>query len=60
MAQVSGQKSSGAPQVFKKDISFERLGIGGLDEQFQNIFRRAFASRVFPPALISRWANVVG
>lgn len=25
------------------------MGIGGLDEQFIQILRRAFASRVFPP-----------
>ena len=28
--------------------NFENLGIGGLDEEFSTIFRRAFASRVLP------------
>ena len=28
------------------------MGIGGLDNEFSAIFRRAFASRVFPPELI--------
>ena len=28
------------------------MGIGGLDEEFVKILRRAFASRVFPPDVI--------
>lgn len=35
-------------QMFKSDISFEKLGIGGLDSQFATIFRRAFNSRRYP------------
>ena len=34
--------------LFKKDFNFDTMGIGGLDEQFKTIFRRAFASRIFP------------
>ena len=30
------------------DFNFAELGIGGLDNEFQTIFRRAFASRVLP------------
>ena len=30
-----------------------RLGIGGLARQFEGIFRRAFASRLFPPHIVS-------
>ena len=30
------------------------MGIGGLDSEFASIFRRAFASRVFPPGLVER------
>ena len=30
------------------------MGIGGLDDEFGAIFRRAFASRVFPPGLIDK------
>lgn len=30
------------------------MGIGGLDAEFAEIFRRAFASRVFPPALVEK------
>jgi SpoVK/Ycf46/Vps4 family AAA+-type ATPase len=30
------------------------MGIGGLDSEFSAIFRRAFASRVFPPSLVEK------
>lgn len=30
------------------------MGIGGLDAEFSAIFRRAFASRIFPPGLIDK------
>lgn len=30
------------------------MGIGGLDVEFSAIFRRAFASRIFPPALVEK------
>ncbi len=33
-------------------INFEKLGIGGLNKEFAQIFRRAFASRVAPPAVL--------
>lgn len=52
---VTGQKGFATNQLFKsRALSFESLGIGGLDTQFENIFRRAFASRVFPPAILER------
>ncbi|CDJ50553.1 N-ethylmaleimide-sensitive factor, putative [Eimeria brunetti] len=38
--------------LISPDISFEQLGIGGLDKEFKEIFRRAFASRVLPPPLV--------
>ena len=51
---LRGSRST-APVLFKhKEVSFEKLGIGGLDAQFDAIFRRAFASRVFPPAVVER------
>ena len=40
--------------LFKGDFSFEKMGIGGLDAEFQDIFRRAFASRIFPAAIVKR------
>eukprot|EP00887_Chlorella_sp_A99_P002765 scaffold6.g2765.t1 len=52
---IAGQKAVIATQLFKhKEFNFERLGIGGLDLQFEQIFRRAFASRVFPPSVVER------
>ena len=38
--------------LFRPDFNFEDLGIGGLSKEFGDIFRRAFASRVFPPKII--------
>ncbi|AQZ18133.1 SEC18 (YBR080C) [Zygosaccharomyces parabailii] len=40
--------------VIRPDFKFEDLGVGGLDEEFTKIFRRAFASRIFPPAVIEK------
>ena len=52
---MTGQRAAAAPQLFKaREVNFERLGIGGLDAQFEQIFRRAFASRVFPPSVVER------
>ena len=31
-----------------------QVGIGGLDDEFKEIFRRAFASRIFPPDVVER------
>ncbi|GFR52621.1 hypothetical protein Agub_g15206 [Astrephomene gubernaculifera] len=52
---IAGQKGYATSQIFKsKTINFESLGIGGLDKQFEAIFRRAFASRVFPASITQR------
>ena len=40
--------------IVQPDFKFESMGIGGLDHEFQIIFRRAFASRIFPPATIEK------
>lgn len=40
--------------LFKTDFNFEQLGIGGLDKEFADIFRRAFASRIYPPAVVAQ------
>mmetsp|Transcript_18752 Transcript_18752/g.72318 ORF Transcript_18752/g.72318 Transcript_18752/m.72318 type:complete len:737 (-) Transcript_18752:52-2262(-) len=40
-------------QLFRPDWNFESMGIGGLDNEFSDIFRRAFASRVFPPSVVA-------
>lgn len=41
-------------QIFNPGFTFEKLGIGGLDNELSKIFRRAFASRIFPPDVISK------
>ena len=43
---------SSMPNIINPDWNFSQMGIGGLDNEFSAIFRRAFASRVFPPELI--------
>ncbi len=40
--------------VINPDFNFNKMGIGGLDQEFNAIFRRAFASRVFPPEVIEQ------
>ncbi|CAI0647034.1 unnamed protein product [Colletotrichum noveboracense] len=40
--------------IISPDFKFEDMGIGGLHDEFSTIFRRAFASRVFPPALVQK------
>ena len=44
--------SGGASNIFLSDFDFEKLGIGGLDSEFNEIFRRAFASRIWPSHII--------
>jgi len=51
---LSGGGSAGAPKIFRPDWKFESMGIGGLDKEFADIFRRAFASRIFPPAVVQK------
>eukprot|EP01102_Stenamoeba_stenopodia_P014537 TRINITY_DN4836_c0_g1_i1.p1 TRINITY_DN4836_c0_g1~~TRINITY_DN4836_c0_g1_i1.p1 ORF type:complete len:740 (-),score=208.35 TRINITY_DN4836_c0_g1_i1:138-2357(-) len=50
---LTGNKSASAT-LFKPDFNFENMGIGGLDDEFGAIFRRAFASRVFPPHIVAQ------
>lgn len=40
--------------IINPDWDFSKMGIGGLDKEFNTIFRRAFASRVFPPEIIQQ------
>lgn len=50
-------KSKGKAQqtsIINPDWDFTKMGIGGLDKEFNTIFRRAFASRVFPPEIIQQ------
>jgi len=40
--------------IINPSWDFQKMGIGGLDKEFNAIFRRAFASRVFPPELVEQ------
>ena len=47
-------KRPAANSIIAPDFKFENMGIGGLDTEFSSIFRRAFASRIFPPGKIEQ------
>lgn len=47
-------KRAAANAIIAPDFKFEDMGIGGLDAEFSTIFRRAFASRIFPPGIIDK------
>lgn len=48
LVKLEGQAGSGGQNViFRADFDFAKLGIGGLGKEFNQIFRRAFASRIF-------------
>lgn len=51
---LKGSAKRSANVIVRPDFKFETLGIGGLDDEFSTIFRRAFASRIFPPNLIEQ------
>lgn len=55
-AQTLKVSSDRAPTtaIIAPNFKFQDMGIGGLDNEFSTIFRRAFASRVFPPGLIEK------
>lgn len=38
--------------LFKSEFNFKEMGIGGLDEEFQIIFRRAFSTRLLPQKVL--------
>ncbi|KAH9943139.1 vesicular-fusion protein SEC18 [Epithele typhae] len=50
----SSAKKAPPNAILAPNFKFEDMGIGGLDSEFSSIFRRAFASRVFPPALVEK------
>ena len=43
-----------AKQLTKFGFDFNEMGIGGLDKEISNIFRRAFTSRLFPSSYIEK------
>ncbi|TDL29667.1 AAA-domain-containing protein [Rickenella mellea] len=50
----SSAKKAPPNAILAPNFKFEDMGIGGLDAEFSAIFRRAFASRVFPPGLVEK------
>ena len=55
---VTGQRSIVAPQLFKhKEFNFEKLGIGGLDIQFEQIFGGPLPRGCSPQLWWSGWAS---
>jgi len=51
---INVQKSSTSSKMFRPDFSFSKMGIGGLDSELGDIFRRAFASRVYPASVLQK------
>ncbi|KEI42172.1 uncharacterized protein L969DRAFT_84044 [Mixia osmundae IAM 14324] len=52
---IKASSKRAAPNaIIQPNFKFEDMGIGGLDAEFSNIFRRAFASRIFPPGLVDK------
>ena len=45
-------ETSDTKELFKGDFNFIEMGIGGLDKQFEIIFRRAFSSRLIPDKIL--------
>lgn len=54
LLRIQGGASSGNSRLFERGFNFQAMGIGGLDKEFADIFRRAFASRVFPPEVLRK------
>jgi len=50
----SSAGGGGSSSIFLGDFDFEKLGIGGLNSEFNQIFRRAFASRIWPSHIIKQ------
>jgi len=44
-----------AHSLFRPDFKFEDMGVGGLDKEIYDIFRRAFASRRFAPGVLAKY-----
>ena len=52
---LKGSSKKAPPNaILAPNFKFEDVGIGGLDSEFAAIFRRAFASRVFPPGIVDK------
>nr|XP_020476732.1 LOW QUALITY PROTEIN: vesicle-fusing ATPase-like [Monopterus albus] len=51
---VGKAKTKHQQTIINPHWNFEKMGIGGLDKEFSDIFRRAFASRVFPADVVEQ------
>ncbi|XP_042492120.1 vesicle-fusing ATPase-like [Macadamia integrifolia] len=52
---IVNQREAASSSIFRqKEFNLQSLGIGGLSAEFADIFRRAFASRVFPPHVANK------
>ena len=49
-----GMNPSPSHGLFPGGFTFEQTGIGGLDAQLEEIFRRAFESRLYPRSIIQK------
>lgn len=45
-------ESTDTRELFKGNFDFKEMGIGGLDKQFEVVFRRAFSSRLIPDKIL--------
>lgn len=43
--------------IFSKKFKFEDMGVGGLDKEIIQMFRRAFATRRLPPSVLSKYGK---
>ena len=48
----ASKRRQAANAILQPTFKFEDMGIGGLDNEFSAIFRRAFQSRILPPGLV--------
>eukprot|EP01105_Mastigella_eilhardi_P005877 TRINITY_DN17566_c0_g1_i1.p1 TRINITY_DN17566_c0_g1~~TRINITY_DN17566_c0_g1_i1.p1 ORF type:complete len:789 (-),score=258.28 TRINITY_DN17566_c0_g1_i1:78-2237(-) len=53
-ASIRVDTGEGTIDLKSSSVNAQELGIGGLDAEFNEIFRRAFVTRLFPPAFIEK------
>lgn len=54
LVKLIGEQQINTNAIIQPDFKFENMGIGGLDKEFWLIFRRAFASRIYPQDLVQK------
>jgi vesicle-fusing ATPase len=55
---TASMKKPAGTSIIAPNFKFETLGIGGLDKEFETIFRKAFASRLLPLGLMEQLGTV--